>query len=122
MASLKQFERAEELRAGITRYVTQRVTVDKFTQADVLYSLTATLAMIAYIAYGANRAKARDHLGDSLDMVLNGIDEGLRDNAPEVRKLMEKISESGVDMSSVDRMMAQATKILGDFAEEQKKS
>jgi hypothetical protein len=108
-----EFEKVDQFREELMRFVEEKSVAAKFDAADVLYALTATLVLTAYVNYGADRAKARDMIGGSMDTLFTGIDEAVR-SSPAVFDLIKRMNRArdAGQMASVERMLAEAGSII----------
>jgi hypothetical protein len=73
------FEKASKARERIKK-LTEEMGREGYSQEQVLYGLTVSTVLIAYIFNWGDRAKARDMIARAIDNAMDGIDKDARAN------------------------------------------
>ena len=108
----KTFDKANQTRTAIKNMVTGTLLKEPgMTPLSIIFGLMANAVVIAYAEARLDRAKARDKLGDLLDLLLEEVDGNARKNGTHQR--MEeyyRLKDAGMSKQAsdlIDKMNAQ---------------
>lgn len=107
----KTFDKANQARTTVKGVVTEMLKEPGMTPLSVVFGLMANTVVITYAETRLDRAKARDKLGDLIDLLLEEVDENARKNGTHQR--MEeyyRLKDAGLSKQAsdlIDKLNAQ---------------